>query len=107
MKVSDVMTKEIIALKPANRLHQALKVFSEKNISGCPVTSRGRLLGVISQSDIVAAIDVHSRIQKENTPLILAAIVSEKYETLKPAIRSLLKHEIRKYMKKEVVTIDA
>ncbi|MBI2972137.1 MAG: CBS domain-containing protein [Candidatus Aenigmarchaeota archaeon] len=107
MKVADVMSRRVVALKPSHTLHDALKLFAANRISGCPVTSRGKLVGVLSQSDIIALIDVHAKIQKETTSLVLAALVSEKYDALKPAIRKLLNHEVRRYMQGNVVTISS
>lgn len=106
MKVSEVMTRKPHTLKASDSIRSALALFAEKKVSGCPVVSRGRLVGIITQSDILKLIDVHARIHREATPLVLAALFSEKYETLKPAFRALLRKPLRSCMQQPVVTIE-
>jgi CBS domain-containing protein len=52
--VADVMTPNPIAVKPQTPLHEAVKLLSEKHISGMPVVDdAGKLVGVISESDLM------------------------------------------------------
>ncbi len=109
MKVHNIMTRDPILLKPSDSLLDAIKTFLMHNVSGCPVVSRGRLVGIITQSDVIRAIDVHSKIHKvmDALPLIMAAIKSESYHNLKPAIRKLLMHEVENYCTKKPIAISA
>lgn len=111
MLISEVMTRDPVALYPGDRLKKAIKVLSEKRISGCPVIGRDRKIqGIITQTDILRLIDVHSKIQRPGNDLfslVLAVIKSERYDNLKGTIKKVLNLEIREFMKKEVITIDA
>ena len=109
MKVHQIMTREPVTMKPADSLLDAMKAFLTHDISGCPVVSRGKLFGIITQSDIIRAIDVHSRIHRamDALPLIMAAIKSESYHNLKPAIKQVLKNEVSRYCTKRPVSIKA
>ena len=107
MRVADVMTPKPVALKPGDTVHRALKTMAKHGISGCPVTSRGKLVGILSQSDVVALVDVHAGIQRGTAPLLLASLLTQKYDGLKPALRAVLKAPVRKHMQQDVITVDA
>jgi CBS domain-containing protein len=53
LKVRDIMTREVITLSPDLSLEQASGVFVQKHVSGAPVVTRERVVGVLSQSDIL------------------------------------------------------
>ena len=107
MKVKDAMTKKPCALKPSDSVQMVLKTLSKNKISGCPVTdSKGRVLGVITQTDILRLIDVHSGINKPDTDLfslVLASLRSESYDSMKNAMKKVMKMGIKDLMQKNVV----
>jgi len=52
---SDIMTKEVVTLSPETSISQAAQVLLSKRVNGCPVVdAKGRLVGIICQSDLVA-----------------------------------------------------
>lgn len=54
MLAKDVMRKSVITVSPEMTLRQMQNLFIERRISGAPVVdAKGRLLGVISQTDLV------------------------------------------------------
>lgn len=54
MRVEDVMTQDVITIAPSSPLKTAATLFLAHGISGLPVLEDGRLVGVLSESDIVA-----------------------------------------------------
>jgi CBS domain-containing protein len=49
------MTKEVVTLSPETSISQAAQVLLSKRVNGCPVVdAKGRLVGIICQSDLVA-----------------------------------------------------
>jgi CBS domain-containing protein len=54
MEVREVMTRHLVTVGPTATLKEAAPLFLEHRISGLPVVDRGRLVGVLSESDIVA-----------------------------------------------------
>jgi CBS domain-containing protein len=54
MRVKEVMTKELTTVTPSTPLKEAAKILLEHRISGIPVVDGDQLLGVLSESDIVA-----------------------------------------------------
>ncbi|MEZ4415323.1 MAG: CBS domain-containing protein [Gemmatimonadota bacterium] len=54
--VADVMQREVITVSPRSSLRDLARLLSESEISGAPVVdSRGRVLGVVSATDILRA----------------------------------------------------
>ncbi|MCL5960337.1 MAG: CBS domain-containing protein [Chloroflexi bacterium] len=54
MKVSDIMTKEVIAVTPDTSVSEIAKLMVDKDISGVPVVVDGRVVGIITETDLVA-----------------------------------------------------
>ena len=54
MKVSDVMTSDVVTVQPETPLKVVAQTLIEHRISGVPVvTSDGAVVGVISESDLI------------------------------------------------------
>ncbi len=50
----DVMTEEVITVTPSTLLSEFARICAEDRVSGCPVvTIDGRLVGVVSRTDLV------------------------------------------------------
>jgi CBS domain-containing protein len=55
MKAQDVMTRDVITVVPATPVTEAARLMVDRRISGLPVvTTEGRLLGIVSEADLVA-----------------------------------------------------
>jgi CBS domain-containing protein len=55
IKVTDVMTHLVVTVRPQDTIQEAARQLLNNCISGAPVVERGRLIGVISEADLVAA----------------------------------------------------
>ncbi|NLA05721.1 MAG: CBS domain-containing protein [Firmicutes bacterium] len=59
IKIKDIMTKKIFTVSPDTILEEAALIMQEKQISTLPVLDGGKLVGIITESDIFKAfIDV-------------------------------------------------
>lgn len=54
LKVRDIMTAGPITVSPETSLRNAIELFTREHISGAPVVNGGKLVGVISSSDLLA-----------------------------------------------------
>ncbi len=55
MEAKHIMTRDVITVSPAVRVKDLAKVLIRNQISGAPVADKkGRILGVVSEADIVA-----------------------------------------------------
>lgn len=56
MNVSDVMTRDVVTLRPDETLREAAETLRGNEISGAPVVEDGDLVGVLSEGDVVKAL---------------------------------------------------
>jgi CBS domain-containing protein len=56
VKVKEIMKRKVICFSPNDSILKVAKVFSEKNISGAPVVENKKVVGVISETDIIKVI---------------------------------------------------
>ncbi len=55
-KVHEVMTKDVVVIKPSLTVREAMKVVTEKRFRHMPVVSSGQLLGIVSSGDLTRRI---------------------------------------------------
>jgi CBS domain-containing protein len=53
MTVEDVMTKEVITVRPETPLKEVARTLALNEISGVPVTDAGVVIGVVSETDLI------------------------------------------------------
>ncbi len=53
MKVKDIMITDVVTLSPDDTFYDIVELFSEKKISGAPVAENGKIIGMVSESDIM------------------------------------------------------
>jgi CBS domain-containing protein len=58
MKVSDIMTKDVVACKPSDPIEGVVKLMSGKDISGVPVVDGDKLVGIVTEADIMRLLAV-------------------------------------------------
>jgi len=61
MHIKDVMTGQVIALKPGDTLKHAISVFARNRITGAPVVDdKGRLVGILTEMDLLKRLEIGS-----------------------------------------------
>lgn len=53
LKVGDIMGSEWPTLEPGQTVEDAIKLFAESAISGAPVVEDGRLVGIVTEGDLI------------------------------------------------------
>lgn len=104
MKVKDIMTKRPITVKPTDTFEKVVRLLAGKNISGCPVVKNSKLVGVVTQTDVIRAMDVYERINKgeEMFSLIVSMLKSNGTRSMK----KILNVKVKDFMNSDVVSID-
>ncbi len=78
-KVSEIMTAPVITVSPTTNLEEAAKLMFEKNVKKLPVVSEGKLVGLITLTDLARfqpeIIRLIRRIINENTPKRMKKVV--------------------------------
>lgn len=59
LRLRDIMTRDVVTVSPDISVRDAMELFSARHISGAPVVENGRVIGVVSTSDLL---DLASRI---------------------------------------------
>jgi acetoin utilization protein AcuB len=57
LTVSDIMTREVVVVKPGARINEASRLMHEHKLGALPVVERGRLVGMITETDILAVFE--------------------------------------------------
>lgn len=53
MKIKDVMNKDVITCKPDDTVGYLSTLFKEHHISGLPVVENGKVVGIVSETDLL------------------------------------------------------
>jgi CBS domain-containing protein len=53
MKAQDIMTTKVITVRPDTRVGEVAKLLYERHISAVPVTEKGKLVGIVSEADLL------------------------------------------------------
>ena len=75
MKVRDVMTHLVVALGPDESVHEAAQRLAMNNISGAPVIEDGRVIGMVSEADLLHAVAPPSGIARGVSVLDLLELI--------------------------------
>ena len=100
MQIKEIMTKDVITVRPDMPLKNVGKLFKEKRISGVPVIDKDdAIVGIVTITDMMKLLkDIHNWKQLE---LIEPGLgISNQYEQEKADAR------VDKYMTKVVTTIE-
>ena len=110
MKVEEIMTKTVITCTPADAIQDVIKLMSEKNVSGIPVMDKDKLVGMVTEGDILKLLAVPKKSETLWLPSPLEVILEIPFRELMQ-IRDLqnaytdLGHKpVRDVMHKEVWT---
>jgi len=83
ISVADIMTREIISVKPTTSLLECAKVFVKKRIGSVLVVDKKKLVGFITQRDILWALIKKNK--KELSKIKVIDISRRKIATIKPS----------------------
>lgn len=101
MKVKEIMSKDIISIKPEDNAQEALELLFKMQISGLPVIdAQGKIVGMFTEKEVISAI----------LPTYVAKvgrfIYQENPKVVKQKIHALHTTKAANIMRKEVITVD-
>jgi CBS domain-containing protein len=110
-KVGDYMNRQVFFVKPEFSIFDVAKIFSKNAISGAPVVEKGKIIGVVSVSDITKFMSLkmaNAEIISENpTSMSLLflnfARLSKDFIGFKKEMDRVSKTKIKNIMSKKVV----
>jgi CBS domain-containing protein len=105
MKARDIMTTEIVTFAPDTPIRDIARTFRERNITGAPVVEHGRVIGIVTEIDLIAR---HARPHYPRyLPLLDAMIPLGGQHEYQEILRHILGLTARDIMTTPVKTIDA
>ena len=99
------MSKRVITVDPETEIKDAVKIMAENNISGLVVVERGKIVGILSESDILKVLkSSFPEIKTTNVTLTLLLLIKKGLEFYKQA-KSIAKLKVKDLMTKNVISI--
>jgi predicted transcriptional regulator len=93
--IKNYMSTPLKALKSSNTLHEALLLFNHEHIHGAPVIDDGKLVGIITVSDIARAVEKEQSLKTRVADLMTSDVVEASSDTkLFEVIRRFKEREI-------------
>ncbi len=110
MNIKDVMNKDVITCKPGDPVSLLSKLLKENHISGLPVVEKGRVVGIVSETDLLKLFEV---------PQFTGGLwLPSPFEVIEVPIRNLVRFEefkktfeelkskpVKDIMNKEVISV--
>ncbi|MDD3925365.1 MAG: CBS domain-containing protein [bacterium] len=103
MKASDIMSRDVITVNPSATVREIADILKERRISGLPVTEGGRVVGVVSEEDIIfrdASLRLPAFIQILDGIIFLGGL--QHYEE---AVRKMVGMRAADIMTREVISV--
>jgi CBS domain-containing protein len=105
LKARDIMTREIVTVKPETEIVQAAKLLLEHHFNGLPVVDdEGRLKGMICQDDLIS--------QQRKVPLpsyfiLLDSIIPlTSTKNIEKAVQKMAANTVREAMSTDPITVE-
>lgn len=99
MKIKEIMTKEVVSIKPDDNARDALALLFKMQISGLPVIdAQGKLVGMFTEKDILSY-TLPSYIEK-----VGRFIYEENPKSTKKKFNELSNLKVSQLMRKDVIT---
>jgi CBS domain-containing protein len=105
LKAKDIMTKDVITVKPTTTIEELARIFIEKKISGAPVVDdNGDLMGIVTENDLI------SQNKRLHIPTVVrlfdAFIMLERSSKIEKEIKKMAAATVDDICAKEVITVN-
>ncbi|MDP2217314.1 MAG: CBS domain-containing protein [Methanolobus sp.] len=61
MKVKDVMNPDVVVCSPEDTIGDVARLLKQNNISGLPVVEEGKVVGIVSEGDLLKLLEIPDR----------------------------------------------
>ena len=111
MNVKDVMNSDVVSCKPDDEISSAAQLLKEHNISGLPVVAEGKVVGIVTEADILKLLKVpeHGGLWLPSPFEVIEIPIREliNWEETKHMLTNIGTKPVKEIMESEVYTISA
>lgn len=106
MKASEIMSKRVVTAKTGDSVTKVLKLFSSKRISGVPVVDGIKVVGIITEGDIISKLNLQKpKVHMASSPDFLLLMASLKgSDEIREKARALGNFRVSDLMTRNVFT---
>lgn len=105
--VKNLMKKKVVCFRPDNSIFKVAKTFSSEGISGAPVVEKGRVVGIVSETDLIKFIKMQTtQLPHPEFGLSLSLLdILRRYLSLQKQLKNISKVKVCSVMNKNVVSV--
>lgn len=104
LKAKDIMTKEVIAVKPETTIEELARLLMKQQISGVPVVDdKGKIVGVVTENDLISK---NSRLHIPTILRLFDAYIPLGTSKMESDIRKMAASTVEDICTKEIITVD-
>jgi len=105
LKAKDIMTKDVITVKPDTTIEELARTLMRDQISGTPVVDdKGKLVGIVTENDLISK---NSRLHIPTILRLFDAYIPLGTSKLETDIKRMTANTVKDICSKEVITIDS
>ena len=104
MKAKDIMTKEVITVKPETTIEELARLLMKQQISGAPVVDdKGKIVGIVTENDLISK---NSRLHIPTILRLFDAYIPLGTSKMESDIRKMAASTVEDICTKEIITVD-
>ena len=105
LKAKDIMTKDVITVKPDTTIEELARTLMKNQISGAPVLDdKGKLVGIVTENDLISK---NSRLHIPTILRLFDAYIPLGTSKMETDIKRMTANTVADICSKEVITIDS
>jgi CBS domain-containing protein len=104
LKAKDIMTKEVVTVKPETTIAEFARLLMNRQISGAPVVDdKGKLAGIVTENDLISK---NSRLHIPTILRLFDAYIPLGASKMESDIRKMAASTVEEICTKEIITVD-
>ena len=104
LKAKDIMTKEVISVKPETTIEELARLLMKRQISGAPVVDdKGKIVGIVTENDLISK---NSRLHIPTILRLFDAYIPLGTSKMESDIRKMAASTVEDICTKEIITVD-
>jgi len=104
LKAKDIMTEEVITVKPETTIEELARLLMKQQISGAPVVDdKGKIVGIVTENDLISK---NSRLHIPTILRLFDAYIPLGTSKMESDVRKMAASTVEDICTKEIITVD-